>query len=109
MKTMPYKDKEKAAAYRKEYQRSWYQQHKDRILEKRLGKRKKRELGIKDWFRAYKNELYCIEGGENHPACLQFHHRDKKEKGFTISNAVVRGTSIKKLIEEIEKCDVLCV
>jgi len=106
---MPYKDREKAAAYRKEYQRGWYQQHKDRILERRLEKRKKRDLDIRDWFKTYKSELYCAECGENHPACLQFHHRDKKEKSFTISNAVVRGTSIKKLIEEMKKCDVLCV
>ena len=28
---------------------------------------------------------------------------------FTICNAVLRGTSIKTLIKEIRKCDVLCV
>src|SRR5215469_14181741 len=109
VKTMPFKDKEKAAAYRKEYQRGWYQRYKDKILEKRLEKRRKRELEIRDWFRRYKSELYCIECGESHPACLQFHHRDGEEKSFTISNAVLRGPGIKALIKEIKKCDVLCV
>ena len=106
---MPYKDREEAAVYRKEYQRGWYQRHKDTILEKRLDKRRKRELNIRDWFRRYKSELYCMECGENHPACLQFHHRDREEKNFTISNAALRGTSIKTLIKEIKKCDILCV
>jgi hypothetical protein len=69
---MPYKDREKAAAHRKAYQRGWYQQNKDKILEKR------------------------------------FHHRDREEKSFTISNAVLRGTSIKTILIEIKKCDVLC-
>ena len=107
--TMPYKDRENAAAHRKEYQRGWYQRHKDRILEKRSEKRRKREQDIRDWFRTYKSELCCMECGENHPACLQFHHRDKEEKSFTMSNAVLRGTSIKTIIKEIKKCDVLCV
>jgi hypothetical protein len=106
---MPYKDKEKAAAYRKEYQRNWYQQNKDEVLERRWKRRRERELAIRDWFRRYKSELYCVECGEKHPACLQFHHRDRKEKSFTISDAVLRGTSIKTIIKEIEKCDVLCV
>src|ERR1051326_8908190 len=105
MRTMPYKDKEKAAAYQKEYQR----QNKDKLLERRWKKRRERELAIRDWFSKYKSELYCIECGERHPACLQFHHRDREEKSFTISDAVLRGTSIKTIIKEIEKCDVLCV
>src|SRR5690242_226026 len=92
VRIMPYKDREEAVAYRKEYQRGWYQRHKDKILEKRLEKRRKRELTIRDWFRRYKSELYCMECGENHPECLQFHHRDREEKDFTISNAVLRGT-----------------
>lgn len=106
---MAFKDDEERRAYFREYNKGWYQRHKDKILEGRLEKRKKRELNIRDWFRTYKSELYCMECGENHPACLQFHHRDKEEKSFTISNAVLRGTSIKTLIKEIKKCDVLCV
>jgi len=106
---MPYKDREKAAAYRQEYQRGWYQRHKDKILERRLKKRRKRDLDIRDWFRTYKSELFCMKCGEDHPSCLQFHHRDREEKSFTISNAVLRGTGVKTLIKEIKKCDVLCV
>lgn len=109
VKIMPYKDRGRADAYRKAYQRSWYQQHKERILARRLKKRKERELEIKDWFRMYKGELCCVACGENHPACLQFHHRDREEKSFAISNAVMGGMSISAVMKEIGKCDVLCV
>lgn len=44
-----------------------------------------------------------------HPAVLCFHHRDPGSKSFTISGDRRRTKSIRKLQEEIEKCDVLCV
>ncbi len=49
----------------------------------------------------------CKVCGENHPACLDFHHRDPSLKLFNIG--VSFGSySIKKMKEEIAKCDVIC-
>jgi len=62
---------------------------------------------VKAWFRRYKSSCKCSKCGENHPACLQFHHRDPEQKLANISFAV-RNWSLKKLKEEIAKCDVLC-
>lgn len=98
---MPYKNKEKA----KENQKGWYQRHKDEVI----ARRKKRQLDIRDWFRRYKSILYCMDCGISHPAVLQFHHRNRADKGFTIANVVSRATSIKQITNEIKKCDVLCV
>jgi hypothetical protein len=39
---------------------------------------------------------------------LQFHHRNPREKDFTISNACSWGWSIERILKEMEKCDVLC-
>lgn len=102
---MAFKDEEKRRAYFREYNKGWYQRHKDRLLEKR----RQHDEDLRMWLRRLKSKLRCEMCGENHPACLQFHHREKEEKNFTISNAVLRGTSIKSLINEIKKCDVLCV
>ena len=44
-----------------------------------------------------------------HPACLQFHHRDRAEKSFSVANMALKATSKKRLLDEIAKCDVLCV
>ncbi len=98
---MPYQDKDKA----KEYQKGWYQQHKEEVI----ARRKKRQLDIHNWFRKYKSTLYCMDCGISHPAVLQFHHRNRADKGFTIANVVSRATSIKQITNEIKKCDVLCV
>jgi hypothetical protein len=102
---MPYKDSEKRKVYAKEYRAGWYQNHKAEVIERR----KKRQLEIHNWFRQYKSTLYCMDCGVSHPAVLQFHHRDKTEKSFTISSVVSRATSIKQIVNEIEKCDVVYV
>ncbi len=98
---MPYKDRDRRLTYHKH----WYEQHKKEVMQRS----KKKEKEIKAWYREYKTQLRCIICGENHPACLQFHHRNKAEKSFTIGELAMRPTSKKRLLDEIQKCDVLCV
>src|SRR5690349_3122146 len=102
---MPYKDKNKAREHAKEYNKKWYQENKGKVIKK--SKSGKEE--IKEWYREYKDTLYCMLCGEKHPACLQFHHRNKVEKSFNIGDMARRPTSKKRIINEIKKCDVLCV
>lgn len=61
----------------------------------------------KEFFVEYKRGLNCQECGENHIACLDFHHKNPDEKEFEISQRY--GTkSIEIIMNEIAKCDVLC-
>lgn len=48
----------------------------------------------------------CIKCGETRPYVLDFHHRDKDEKDFTIGK--IKKGSLKILKNEIDKCVVLC-
>ena len=48
----------------------------------------------------------CIKCGEKDPACLDFHHRDPTTKEGHIGE--FRKFGMKRLLAEIEKCDVLC-
>lgn len=59
------------------------------------------------WLKEYKKTLKCSRCPENHPRCLDFHHRDPSEKEQVISEAV-RNFSLVRLKKEIDKCDVLC-
>ena len=102
---MPYKDREKRLEHAKEYGKGWYQNHKQEVIDRK----KKRQKEIWDWFRKYKSTLSCTDCGISHPALLQFHHRDRAEKSFTISNVISRATSVKQITNEMEKCDVVCV
>jgi hypothetical protein len=101
-----FKSDEERRAYAREYNKGWYRRHKERLREKR----RQHDEELKQWLRQYKSQLCCAECGENHPACLQFHHRDKEGKSFTIGSIIGRWRyiTLKKLQEEISKCDILC-
>lgn len=55
----------------------------------------------------YKRKHGCIKCGERDPIVLDLHHRNPKEKDFTISKWLFRA-SLKILDAEFLKCDVLC-
>lgn len=93
------RNKEKMRAYR----RVWYKKNKEHAKKKIYERRKE----IQRWFRGYKATLHCIQCGEDHPACLVFHHRDLNEKDFSIAH-MLTGYGKKRILEEIAKCDVLC-
>lgn len=97
---MPYKSLEK----RRQYRREWYRHHID--SEKAHVTRRKTE--IKKWFENYKKELKCEICGESHPATLDFHHKNAKDKKFGINTKVHSGYSIDLIKQELSKCQVLC-
>ncbi|UBF23042.1 HNH endonuclease [Haloarcula virus HCTV-16] len=59
-----------------------------------------------DWVREYRAERGCSECGEDHPACLDFHHVEEKE--YAVHKMARDGYSLDKIKEEVEKCIVLC-
>jgi len=61
-----------------------------------------------DFLKRYK--LFCgcsVCGFKEHYAALQFNHTDPSKKKFTISKGY-KSAGIKKLKEEMRKCEVLC-
>ena len=60
-----------------------------------------------EWFREYKKTLKCELCGENHPATLDFNHRNPSEKEFNVGEMVaVQGKA--RILKEIAKCQILC-
>lgn len=101
---MPYSDKQK----QKEYHRKYYKEYYERRREYHYERNKKRTESIRNYIRELKSTLACIKCGENHPGCLEFHHRNPKTKTIEISLCDRLGWSIKRIQKEIAKCDVLC-
>jgi hypothetical protein len=97
---MPFKDLEK----RREFRRNWYLKNKESEKEHV----KKRKLGIRRWFENYKIKLKCKKCQENHPATIDFHHKEGEEKERNISYLVSNGYSVEKIQKELKKCQVLC-
>jgi hypothetical protein len=92
--------------------RAWYARTKHLRgpddFARRKRNRERREAELRAWFAELKSVLFCARCGENHPACLHFHHSDPAAKETTIADAVRRGFSRQRLLAEIAKCDVLC-
>lgn len=55
-----------------------------------------------------KKSSSCERCGFSNYLALQFHHKDPSNKRFSISNAARDCGEINKVLEEINKCEVLC-
>lgn len=90
-----------------EHDKIYYKVNQNRrknIADRNVKRRKDNQL----WLRDLKCNLGCMKCSENHPSCIEFHHRDSKQKEFEISVAVIQGWARKRIIDEIAKCDNLC-
>ncbi len=85
-------------------QRDWYARNKEKA-KRWVDERSKKTLA---WFTEYKSHLKCQTCNESHPACLDFHHIDAKEKEINVSKAVDYNWSKQRILTEIAKCSVLC-
>lgn len=89
---------------KKKYNQEYYEQNREtRTKSKQL---KRAELRGK--LRELKATLYCVECGENHPSCLEFHHLDPATKDFSIGIAIGKLWSWDRIQKEIAKCNCLC-
>jgi hypothetical protein len=79
---------------------------RDLINERQRIEAVRRRRERRSWFRAYKRDLSCVKCGSTRR--LHFHHRVVMPNNRSVSNFVVQGNSIKRILEEIAKCDVLC-
>ena len=89
----------------KAYRRNYY----NRNAESEKTRTKDRVRQLRTWFKEYKQGLSCSVCGESNPWCLDFHHRDPKTKDANPSAMIdQKGWGIERIMEELEKCDVLC-
>lgn len=101
---MPITDKDKAREYQRLYHlRTW---EKRKARHKVLRIKRKRELAR--WLRNLKHGKSCEICKEKYPLCLDFHHKDPKDKLNSVSDLVIRGYAREVILKEIDKCIVLC-
>lgn len=88
--------------------KKWYDSNK----EKQLECVRKNNVRYKDRNREYIWEYLlkhpCVDCGETDPVILEFDHREPKHKSCNVSDFVRTKACLKRLITEIEKCDVRC-
>ena len=99
---MPFNDPIK----QREASRRHYAKHRERVIESAKKYSKIARDRIRAFITAHLKANPCVDCGETDPVILEFDHL--KTKDFNISDAARKGVSIKKLNDEIAKCEVRC-
>ncbi len=81
-----------------EWSRLYYQNNKEKFIVYRMPYWK----AIYSIIEQYRT--VCSRCGMDEKVCLDFHHRDPKTKKYTIGSRL----SVKTLLIELAKCDILC-
>lgn len=92
----------------KEYKREWYLRNRESEIKKAKIRTKTRKKELYAWYVSIKSKLHCEICKENHIACLEFHHKNPKDKKFELSSAAHQGFSKEKILKEMKKCKILC-
>ena len=82
-------------------QQKHYVENKEKYAE---AVKKKRRIN-REYIANVKANSKCLKCDENHPACLDFHHRENKEIGIT---KAALNWGLERLKVELAKCDILC-
>lgn len=70
---------------------------------------KNRRYELKKWFREeFMPTQKCCKCGENHPACIDFHHVDPTSKEKGIARVLHDSLSKNTLLKELKKCIAVC-
>lgn len=94
------KTKQEISQYNKEY----YNKNKDYFYSKANISRIRNQNFIFE----IKKQAKCKICQFNKTECLEFHHKNIKEKTHNISEMVLHGFALDKIKKEIEKCDIIC-
>jgi len=86
----------------KEYRRENYLANR----EKYIAQAKAKDGLFRIWWREYKKQFSCAECGENHIACIDFHHPND-DKDMSVALLVGHGNK-ERVMKEIAKCIPLC-
>ena len=81
-------------------------EYKRKFPEKETAYNHKRKLASRKKIRDYLRGKGCQICGETDPVVLQFHHLRDKEAN--VSNLISNGRKWERVLEEIEKCQILC-
>lgn len=84
-------------------QSDWYQRNREKVIAKSAAKRRRNYM----WLCSQKDKPCADCGVEYHPFVMEFHHRDPSTKLDTVGN-LIQKASRQRVIDEIEKCDLLC-
>jgi len=104
---MPLKDPEARRAYQATYSKTHYAANREAYIERAAAAAKVARQAHRDLIAELKS-VPCADCGVQYPPyVMQFDHV-RGEKLFNIGTAVAQGRSVKTIMTEVAKCDVVC-
>jgi hypothetical protein len=91
----------------REASRRHYEKNRDRVIAKAKEYSKLTRDRIRTFISDYLKTNPCVDCGEANTIVLEFDHIGD-DKHFNLSDAARKGVSMKKLKDEIAKCEVRC-
>jgi hypothetical protein len=89
----------------KEYDAAWYQANKER----RKAKVKVDREVHREWMDSLKEGIPCTDCGRTYPTyVMEWDHLPEAIKRLVLSNARRSAFSKKRILEELEKCELVC-
>jgi hypothetical protein len=94
--------------HRSTYYAAHYQKYRPAYLERAKIRRTELRSIFRSKMLAYLSDKSCMMCGENDIRVLEFDHLDPSQKSFEISQGIRLGHSWNDILQEIEKCRILC-
>lgn len=82
----------------------WHYRNRSWNTERSLQRRSR----LRSWANDQKSARCCQNCGEDDAAVLDFHHREPGDKKMPVGKMITYGYGKEKLLNEIQKCEVLC-
>lgn len=86
----------------------YYYKHGSKYRENANLRNKKLKDKLRHQMMQYLSDKSCVICGVSDPRILEFDHINPKMKSFSISRAITNVLSWETILNEIEKCQVLC-
>jgi 5-methylcytosine-specific restriction endonuclease McrA len=90
------------------YDRRWWSENKERLNPNKNVMQLAKAERNRRFIYEYLHDKQCLRCGEDDSLVLEFDHIDRSTKSYNISDMTRTSYSIKRIEEEISKCQILC-
>lgn len=94
--------------HRKSYSAKHYREYGDAYRERAKLRRARIRRALQNQLIDYMKDKSCSVCNEADIRVLEFDHLDRRTKFFSIARAITDGLEWSKILDEMEKCQVLC-
>ena len=98
----------KCKSCQRTYHSLYYQQNRSRFIAKNRRNKNRQRKRLRTILLEIKQRPCQDCGGSFHPWVMELDHRDDTIKEAAVADLVSKGCTDARLLEEIEKCDVMC-